>query len=55
MEQNNPKESINPIKSAIQIIDRLHVVLKKLKSHEKYILKIAKKEQRVEEMEKIRK
>lgn len=55
MERNQPKEAVNPIKSAIQIIDRLHAVLKKLKSHEKYILKLSKKEQRVEEMEKKRK
>ena len=52
MEQNRPKDSINPMQSAIQIIDKLHAVIKKLKSHEKYILRISKKEQKVEEKEK---
>ena len=52
MERNQPKESVSPIQSAIQIIDRLHAVIQKLKSHEKYILKISKKEQKVEEKEK---
>ena len=48
----NPKEAINPIKSAVGIIDRLHAVIKKLKSHEKYILNLSKREQKIEKMEK---
>lgn len=53
MEQNRPKDAIEPIKSAVQIISRLHAVIKKLKSHEKYILKLSKTEQKVEEKERV--
>ena len=53
MEQNNPKDAVSPIKFAIAIIDKLHGVIKKLKSHEKYILKISKAEQKVEEKERV--
>jgi hypothetical protein len=53
MEQNNPKEAIRPVRQSIEIFDKLYKVLKKLKSHEKYILKLSKKEQRVEEKERV--
>ena len=52
MEQNKPKEAVSPIKLAMQIIDKLHAVLIKLKSHERYIISLSKKEQKVEEKEK---
>jgi hypothetical protein len=53
MEQNRPKDAIEPMRMAIGIIDKLHAVLKKLKSHERYILNISKKEQKVEEKERV--
>jgi len=52
MERNQPKEAIEPIRSAVQIINTPHAVPEKLQSHEKYTLKISKKEQKVEVAEK---
>lgn len=52
MQQNQPKEAINPIKSGLQILNTLHDVLAKLRGYEKYILKISRKEQAVQEKEK---